>query len=40
MNEMVVKVIGTDYADEGDHQLSNPGGYGSNGSGSSAFNKI
>jgi len=39
MNEMVVNVIGTEWATPEENNSLNPGGYGSNGSGPSAFNK-
>ena len=40
MNEMVVKVIGSDLPLPEESYLSNPGGFGPNGSGNSAYNKI
>ena len=39
MNEMVVNVIGTEWAQPEENHSHNPGGYGSNGSGPTAYNK-
>lgn len=39
MNEMVVTVQGTEWGDNEENHANNPGGYGSNGSGPSGFNK-
>jgi len=39
MNEMVVKVIGNEFAEPEEGYLHNPGGFGSMGSGPTAFSK-
>lgn len=40
MNEMVVKVIGSNSIQPEDFHTHNPGGFGANGSGNTAFTKF